>query len=194
MKKLTPRDLEPGRGVALDLLPVPRAGSRADRQEGEPAQSVATTSTMTSGDVAGRSSRQFEQASVVSSVRCPIVAIRTWNQRTEERRWSKALTYQLKPGCYAEYKKAHDEVWPELAQAMSDNQVNMVIHHHEERLYLYMTSPTEEHFDRSHTGEVAERWLAYMATLMITDDEGTTIMEEMDMAFAFGRYKEELDE
>ena len=108
--------------------------------------------------------------------------------------WSKALTYQLKPGCYAEYKKAHDEVWPELAQAMSDNQGNMVIHHHEERLYLYMTSPTEEHFDRSHTGEVAERWLAYMATLMITDDEGTTIMEEMDMAFAFGRYKEELDE
>jgi hypothetical protein len=33
-----------------------------------------------------------------------------------------------------------------------------------------------------------------MATLMITDDEGTTIMKEMDMAFAFGRYMEELDE
>ena len=43
--------------------------------------------------------------------------------------WSKALTYQLKPGRYFEYKKAHDEVWPELAQAMTDNQVNMVIHH-----------------------------------------------------------------
>ena len=26
-KPLTPRDLEPGRGVALDLLPVPRAGA-----------------------------------------------------------------------------------------------------------------------------------------------------------------------
>ena len=107
--------------------------------------------------------------------------------------WSKALTYRLKPGCYAEYKKAHDEVWPELAQAMSDNQVNMVIHHHEERLYLYMTAPTEEHFNQSHTGKIADRWLAYIATLMITDDEGKTIMDEMDMAFAFGRYKEELD-
>ena len=31
--------------------------------------------------------------------------------------WSKALTYQLKPGRYPEYKKAHDEVWPQLAQA-----------------------------------------------------------------------------
>ena len=82
--------------------------------------------------------------------------------------WSMALTYQLKPGKYAEYKKAHDELWPELAQAMTENDVNMVIHHHEERLYLYMTAPTEEHFTWSHTGEVADRWLEYMATMMIT--------------------------
>jgi L-rhamnose mutarotase len=108
--------------------------------------------------------------------------------------WSKALTYQLKPGRYVEYKKAHDEVWPELAQAMTDNQVNMVIHHREERLYLYMTAPTEEHFVRSHTGSVADRWLEYVATMMITDDDGKTIMEEMDMAFVFGKYKDELDE
>ena len=108
--------------------------------------------------------------------------------------WSMALTYQLKPGKYAEYKKAHDELRPELAQAMTENDVNMVIHHHEERLYLYMTAPTEEHFTRSHTGEVADRWLEYMATMMITDENGKTVMEEMDMAFAFGRYKDELDE
>ena len=30
--------------------------------------------------------------------------------------------------------------------------------------------------------------------MMITDDEGKTIMDEMDMSFAFGRYKEELEE
>lgn len=45
-----------------------------------------------------------------------------------------ALTYQLRPGKYAEYKKAHDELWPELAQAMTEIDVSMVIHHHEERL------------------------------------------------------------
>ena len=43
-------------------------------------------------------------------------------------------------------------------------------------------------------GEVADRWMQYMASMMITDDEGKTIMEEMDMAFAFGRYKQELEE
>ena len=41
--------------------------------------------------------------------------------------WSKALTYQLKPGRYAEYKKAHDELWPELAQAMTDAAENPLL-------------------------------------------------------------------
>jgi L-rhamnose mutarotase len=24
------------------------------------------------------------------------------------------MTFKLKPGCYAAYKKAHDELWPEI--------------------------------------------------------------------------------
>ena len=32
--------------------------------------------------------------------------------------------------------------------------------------------------------------MEYMATMMVTDAEGKTIIEEMDMAFAFGRYQE----
>ncbi len=48
--------------------------------------------------------------------------------------WAKALTYRLKPGRYEEYKKAHDELWPELAAAMTDCEVNMVIHHFDGRL------------------------------------------------------------
>lgn len=108
--------------------------------------------------------------------------------------WAKALTYRLKPGRYEEYKKAHDELWPELAAAMTACEVNMVIHHFEGRLYLYMTAPSEEHFVRSHTGEVADRWLEFMATMMITDDEGKTIVEEMDMAFVFGSFKSQLED
>ena len=111
--------------------------------------------------------------------------------------WSKALIYKLKPGRYPEYRKVHDkfdELWPELAKAMTENQVNMVILHHEERLHLYVTAPTEEHFTRSHAGEVADRWNEYMATMSVTGSEGETLFEEMDIAFAFGRYRDELAE
>ncbi len=37
--------------------------------------------------------------------------------------YSSALTFALKPGCYAEYKKARDELWPEMATALSENGV-----------------------------------------------------------------------
>ena len=108
--------------------------------------------------------------------------------------YATAVTFQLLPDCLEAYKKAHDQLWPELVEAFRQNEVSMLIYHFEGRLFLYATAPSEEHMKRSHPPGVAEKWSAYMATMMITDDEGTTVMEEMDMVFAFGRYKEELGE
>lgn len=31
-----------------------------------------------------------------------------------------AFTMKLKPGCVGEYKRRHDEIWPELAQVLRD--------------------------------------------------------------------------
>ena len=103
--------------------------------------------------------------------------------------FSTGQTFKLKPGCYAEYKKAHDELWPGLAAAMRAHEVNMVIHHYRERLYMYATAPSQEHFEQSHAGDEAQRWSEYMASLMETDDEGKAIVEEMDLAFIFGAFE-----
>ena len=103
--------------------------------------------------------------------------------------YSVGMTYQLKdPDLYPEYKKAHDELWPEMVEALRANEVNMVIYHYHGRLFLYATAPSKEHLDLSHEGPVAKRWLEYMATMMITDDEGKSVMEEMDEAFVFGAF------
>ncbi|MFT5377963.1 MAG: L-rhamnose mutarotase [Candidatus Latescibacterota bacterium] len=102
--------------------------------------------------------------------------------------YTSAMTFALKPGCYAEYKKAHDELWPEIATAMRKQGVNMVIHHYEDRLFLYATAPSPEALESSHDSEIAERWQAYMATLMVTGDDGKTIVEELETAFKFGEF------
>ena len=47
------------------------------------------------------------------------------------------MTFKLKPGCYAEYKKAHDELWPEIASPMRDGGVAMIIYHYKRRLFLH---------------------------------------------------------
>ncbi len=104
--------------------------------------------------------------------------------------YSTGQTFKLKPGFYADYKKAHDELWPELAESMRANEVNMVIHHHRDRLYMYATAPSREHFERSHAGLEAQRWLKYMATMMETDEQGKSIVEETDLAFVFGAFKQ----
>ncbi len=103
--------------------------------------------------------------------------------------YSTGQTFKLKPGFYADYKKAHDDLWPQMVEAFQANQVNMVIHHHHDRLYMYATAPSKEHFERVHAGAGAKRWLCYMATMMETDEQGNSIVEQMDLAFSFGAFK-----
>ena len=47
---------------------------------------------------------------------------------------------RLKPDCYDEYKRRHDELWPELAKIMDDNGVSMAIYRHGEELFLFGTA------------------------------------------------------
>jgi L-rhamnose mutarotase len=102
--------------------------------------------------------------------------------------YTQGQTFTLKPGCYEGYKKAHDELWPELVALMLAQQVSMVIYHHEGRLFLFATAPSRAHLERSHQGPVAQRWAEYMATMLETDDQGRSVVEKLEPAFAFGAF------
>lgn len=108
-----------------------------------------------------------------------------------EQLYSTGMTFKLKPGCYAEYKKAHDELWPEIAAQMRDEGVHMVIYHYEGRLFLHAEAPSQESFECSQAGEDVARWHEYMATLMETDDEGQSIVADLEVAFVFGKFSGE---
>lgn len=102
--------------------------------------------------------------------------------------YTMAVTFQLKPGTYDAYKKAHDELWPELVEAFEENDVSMLIYHFEGRLFLYASAPSQQHMERSHPPGIAEKWSAYMATMMVCGDDGKAIVEPMDAAFLFGDF------
>jgi L-rhamnose mutarotase len=105
--------------------------------------------------------------------------------------YATAVTFQLLPGCLEAYKKAHDQLWPELVEAFHQNEVSMLIYHFEGRLFLYATAPSEEHMKRSHPLGVAEKWSAYMATMMVCDEGGQAIVETLEPAFLFGRFAQQ---
>ena len=103
--------------------------------------------------------------------------------------FSIAETFCLQPGCYDEYKQAHDNLWPEIDRSMADNQVSMAIYRHGDRLFLHAVAPTEADWDLSRRHPALEKWHAYMATLMVTDELGQTIVEDLPEAFSFGIFR-----
>ena len=105
--------------------------------------------------------------------------------------YSIGLAMRLRPNAYAEYKQAHDDLWPEIADSMTDNEVSMAIYRLDDHLIIHAVAPTEEDWLKSRQVPVLEEWYDYMAQLLETDGEGEIIFEELPEAFAFGMFKEE---
>jgi L-rhamnose mutarotase len=103
--------------------------------------------------------------------------------------YSIGLAMTLRPNCYTEYKQAHDDLWPDIAQSMSVNNVDMAIYRFGENLIIHATAPTQADWEKSRQVPILEKWYDYMATLLVTDAEGQIIFEELEEAFAFGQFK-----
>lgn len=80
-----------------------------------------------------------------------------------------AFKMKLKPGCVEAYKKRHDEIWPELAQAHSDAGIfDYSIFFDEETLTLFAFQKLTD--DNAADGlkdlEIVQKWWDHMADLM----------------------------
>lgn len=82
-----------------------------------------------------------------------------------------AFRMKLKPGCVEEYKKRHDEIWPELAQAHTEAGIfDYSIYFDEDSLTLFAFQKlTEDNSaDNLKNLEIVQEWWDYMADLMET--------------------------
>lgn len=102
--------------------------------------------------------------------------------------YNTALTFALKEGAYLGYKKAHDELWPEIAASMSDNQVNMAIYPFGNQMFLHASAPTQGDWQKSRDHPALVRWGEHMKDYIVTDEQGDLIFEELEVAFVFGMY------
>ena len=80
-----------------------------------------------------------------------------------------AFTMKLNPGCEAEYKKRHDEIWPELSRALTQAGVSdYSIFLDEETLTLFAVQKLAD----NHTADIlpnhpiVREWWDYMADIM----------------------------
>lgn len=84
-----------------------------------------------------------------------------------------AFIFRIKPELKVEYKKAHDEIWPELAQAIRDAGLRnySIFFRKDGTLFAYVEA---ENFEKSMAEigktEVNARWQIFMDKYFVKED------------------------
>lgn len=97
-----------------------------------------------------------------------------------------AFTMRLKPGNEAEYRRRHDEIWPELAEALSAAGIS------DYSIYLDRATGTlfaiQKRTD-THTADalpelpIVKRWWVYMADLMDVNPDNSPVSIPLERVF-----------
>lgn len=89
-----------------------------------------------------------------------------------------AFKMKLKPGFAEEYKRRHDEIWPELSQFLSEAGIrDYSIFLDEETHILFAVQMLPDDFDGSVIPQhpVVKKWWAYMADIMDTNPDNSPV-------------------
>lgn len=92
----------------------------------------------------------------------------------------------LNPGCVAEYKKRHDEIWPELSALLkdagvSDYSIYLDEEHHV--LFAVLRRTVGHTMDGLPQHPVMQRWWAYMGDIMRANPDGSPVAEPLPCLF-----------
>lgn len=96
----------------------------------------------------------------------------------------RAFTMKLKPGGLAEYKRHHDQIWPELvAEIEKQGIAQITIFERDPVLFLYSEIADPEAWDRLWHSEIHDKWAEYMAPLMEFNSDGIVDSSEVKEIF-----------
>lgn len=97
-----------------------------------------------------------------------------------------AFKMRLNPGCKDEYKRRHDEIWPELVSLLRDaGASDYSIYLDEETNVLFgVLWRTDSHgMDDLPGHKVMQRWWAYMADIMETRPDNEPVVVPLTPVF-----------
>ena len=97
-----------------------------------------------------------------------------------------AFRMKVNPGRIAEYRKRHDEVWPEMIEALKAAGISdYSIWHDPETDYLFATLVrADDHaMARLPETDANRRWWSFMADVMEYDDDGSPHVVELERVF-----------
>lgn len=96
-----------------------------------------------------------------------------------------AFAMKMKPGCAVEYKKRHDEIWPELSQLLKDNGISdysIFLEEATNTLFAVQQQSGSSSQDLGTTA-IVQKWWAYMADIMETNPDNSPVSVPLQQVF-----------
>ena len=93
---------------------------------------------------------------------------------------------RLLSGCKEEYKKRHDEIWPELVKLLRNEDIgNFSIFFDEETNILFAYQEQKGNSSSQDLGktEIVQRWWKYMADIMETNPDDSPVSIPLEQVF-----------
>jgi L-rhamnose mutarotase len=97
-----------------------------------------------------------------------------------------AFRMNLFPGQAAEYRKRHDEIFPELAKALKDAGVSdysIWLDAEANHLFAVLTRSDDHTMDALPDTEIVKSWWAFMADIMATDADNVPVQIPLKRVF-----------
>ncbi|WP_316765728.1 L-rhamnose mutarotase [Pedobacter frigiditerrae] len=92
-----------------------------------------------------------------------------------------AFKMKIKPGFTAEYKKRHDEIWPELSALLKENGVSDYTIFLDEETNILFAVQQQNGSSSQDLGSTAivQKWWAYMADIMDTNPDNSPVSKPL---------------
>ena len=96
------------------------------------------------------------------------------------------FTMKLNPGMKDEYRKRHNEIWPELVELLRNSGIsNYSIYLDESTNTLFASHTVSSDGGSQDLGTlpIVQKWWAYMADIMETNADNSPVMHMIDEVF-----------
>jgi L-rhamnose mutarotase len=97
-----------------------------------------------------------------------------------------AFKMHLNEGMKAEYKKRHDEIWPELVKLLKDNGVSeysIFLDEETNILFAFQKNSGEGGSQDLGKTEIVQKWWKMMSTIMKSNPDNSPVSVELEEVF-----------
>lgn len=98
----------------------------------------------------------------------------------------KTFVMNLNPGCEEEYRKRHDNLWPEMKEILKRHGVHnysISVCAETNQLFAYLEIYSEEEWNNIATTKECQEWWRYMSDIMETNEDSSPKSVELREVF-----------